>query len=77
MWHQDWRPVFTAQSAQRELEIIKNDLHCNAVRICGEDIGRLATAADIALALDLEVWVTPELWDRGPEETLAYIANAR
>src|SRR5437868_5711320 len=26
---------------KREMEIIKNDLHCNAVRISGYDIGRL------------------------------------
>lgn len=76
MWGQDWRPDFTAQTAHRELEIIRNDLHCNAVRICGEDIGRLATAAQIALSLGLEVWASPELWDRSTDETVDYIATA-
>ena len=31
----NWRPVFDQKVAQRELEIIRNDLHCTAVRICG------------------------------------------
>ena len=75
MWSQDWRPDFTLHTAQRELEIIKNDLHCNAVRICGEDIDRLVAAAEIALALDLEVWVSPELWDRSRGETFEYVAS--
>ena len=29
-----------------------------------------------ALDLDLEVWLSPELWDHSPDETLAYIASA-
>ena len=41
----NWRPVFDPKVVQRELEIIRNDLHCNAVRICGLDISRLITAA--------------------------------
>lgn len=76
MWGQDWRPDFTQEAAQRELEIIRNDLHCNAVRICGEDVDRLAIAAEIALSLGLEAWVSPELWDHGADETLDYIAIA-
>jgi hypothetical protein len=31
----NWRPVFDAHEMHRELEIIKDDLHCNAVRIHG------------------------------------------
>jgi hypothetical protein len=37
----NWRPAFDPLEAHRELEIIRDDLHCNAVRICGEDIARL------------------------------------
>jgi len=29
----NWRPLFDPNVVHRELEIIKNDLHCNAVRI--------------------------------------------
>ncbi len=39
----NWRPNFDPRIVHRELGIIKNDLHCNAVRICGLDIDRLMT----------------------------------
>src|ERR1700752_975889 len=31
----NWRPKLDPKTVHRELGIIKNDLHCNAVRICG------------------------------------------
>jgi hypothetical protein len=70
-----WRPVFDPKVVQRELEIIKNDLHCNAVRITGFDIRRLMTASEYALKLGLEVWLCPGIWDKSPDETLAYITK--
>ena len=76
MWGQNWRPVFDPAEAHRELTIIKEDLHCNAVRICGEDLDRLIVAGRDALDLGLEAWLSPELWDYSPDETLAYIARA-
>jgi hypothetical protein len=72
----NWRPIFDTKVVHRELEIIKNDLHCNAVRICGLDINRLMTAAEEALNIGLEVWLTPEMWDKSKEETLNYIIKA-
>lgn len=72
----NWRPVFNPEIINRELAIIKNDLHCNAVRICGKDIGRLMIAAEDALQQGLEVWLSPELWNKSPERTLAYIVRA-
>jgi len=72
----NWRPVFDPTVVHRELEIIKNDLHCNAVRICGRDLGRLMTAAEDGLKQDLEVWLSPEMWDRDESTTLKYIAEA-
>lgn len=72
----DWRPNFNPRVVHRELEIIKNDLHCNAVRICGLDIDRLMTAAEDALTQRLEVWLSPEMWDRSQDETVEYIAGA-
>jgi hypothetical protein len=76
MMGSDWRPKFEPQVVHRELEIIKNDLHCNAVRICGLDIERLRIAAEDALKQGLEVWFSPEMWDRRQEETLAYLQKA-
>ena len=61
---QDWRPEFSPEEARRELPIIRDDLHCNAVRICGQDLGRLMAAGGPALDCGLQVWLSPELWDR-------------
>ena len=72
----DWRPKFDPGVVHRELEIIKNDLHCNTVRICGVDLDRLTAAAEDALKQGLEVWLSPELWDSGQDETLEYVRNA-
>ena len=72
----NWRPNFDPKVVHRELEIIKNDLHCNAVRICGLNIDRLMIAAEDALKQGLEVWLSPELWDKSQEKTLKYITKA-
>jgi len=72
----NWRPKFEPNVVQRELEIIRKDLHCNAVRICGLDIDRLVTASEDALTQGLEVWLSPEMWDKTQEETLQYITQA-
>ena len=66
----NWRPIFDTKIVHRELEIIKNDLHCNAVRICGLNIDRLMIAAEDALKQGLEVWLSPELWEKNPKKTL-------
>src|SRR6186713_108081 len=73
-FHQDYlsRPTFDSQIIHRELEIIRDDLHCNAVRISGTDVDRLIVAAEDALGLGLEVWLSPHLHDKSPQETLAY-----
>jgi len=72
----NWRPTFDPKVVHRELEIIRNDLHCNAVRICGLSIDRLTRAAADALGLGLEVWLSPELWNKSQKETLEYIRKA-
>jgi len=76
MWGQDWRPEFSAEEARRELQIIRDDLACNAVRICGQDLGRLIAAGGHALDCGLQVWLSPELWDHSPGDTAGYIAKA-
>jgi hypothetical protein len=72
----NWRPHFSKDSVRRELEIIKEELHCNAVRISGSDVGRLSTAAELAMEQGLEVWFCPTIWDRSPEETCRYLGLA-
>jgi hypothetical protein len=72
----NWRPAFDPKTVQRELKIIKNDLRCNAVRICGRSINRLMITAEEALKQGLEVWLSPEMWDKSPDKTLHYITEA-
>jgi hypothetical protein len=72
----NWRPTFDLKIIHRELEIIKNDLHCNAVRICGLDIGRLIKAGEVALKQGLELWLSPEMWNKSQGKTLNYIVKA-
>ncbi len=76
MMGEHWRPTFDPKIVHHELEIIKNDLHCNAIRICGLAIDRLMTAAEDALKQGLEVWLSPEMWDKSQEETLDYLVKA-
>ena len=71
----NWRPDFDVAIVRLELEIIKKDLHCNAVRITGLDIGRLITSARVALEHGLEVWLSPTMWDKGQAATLAHIVK--
>ena len=72
----NWRPYFDPKSVSREVEIIKTDLHCNAIRICGRDINRLTIASEIALRQGLQVWLSPEMWNKEQAETLSYIVKA-
>ena len=66
------RPKLDLATAERELQIARDDLHCNAVRLIGRDVDRLVQVAERALALNLEVWLSPALWGRSPDETLRY-----
>ncbi|HEX2912010.1 MAG TPA: hypothetical protein VH186_14475 [Chloroflexia bacterium] len=69
------RPGFDPAIVRRELEIIRDDLHCNAVRLTGGDIHNLETAAGIAAELGLEVWLSPFTCDLNEEEMLALLAD--
>lgn len=71
-----WRPDYTPSLARRELAIIKAGLHCNAVRVRARDARRLAAAAETALRQGLEVWFSPELWDKSPDATLRHLARS-
>jgi hypothetical protein len=71
------RRVFDPAMTSRELRIIRDDLHCNAVRFQGTDVCRLMTAAAGALELGgLQVWLSPELFKKSREATIAYLAQA-
>jgi hypothetical protein len=70
------RPKLDLVTAERELQIARDDLHCNAVRLIGRDVDRLVHVAEHALALGLEVWLSPALWGRPPDETLHHDVSA-
>ena len=70
------RPKLGLRTAERELQIARDDLHCNAVRLIGRDLDRLVQVAERALALGLEVWLSPALWGKPPDETLRYDVSA-
>jgi hypothetical protein len=69
------REVFDPLLVRREIEIIKNDLHCNAIRISGQSLERLTSAAQFAIEQGLEVWFSPTLPDAAQLETLQYLAE--
>lgn len=43
------RPDFDAAAVEREMHVIADDLHCNAVRVSGSDPARLEVAARAAV----------------------------
>ena len=67
------RPAFEDAVIRKELEIIRNELHCDAIRISGYDIGRLSTASGIALSLGLQVWFSPACINATTEEAENYL----
>lgn len=50
---------FDPDRVRRELTIIRDDLHCNAVHVVGGDPDRLELTARYAAELGLEVWLSP------------------
>lgn len=66
---------FDTEVVRRELRIIANDLHCNAVRVTGGDPERLEVAARIAAEAGLEVWFSPFTCDLTHDEMLDLLAD--
>jgi hypothetical protein len=66
---------FDPEVVRREMAIIRDDLHCNAVRITGGDPDRLEIAARHAAEAGLEVWFSPFTCDLTTEEMLAVLAD--
>jgi hypothetical protein len=69
------RERFDPQVVRRELAIIRDDLHCNAVQITGGDPERLELAADYAAGLGLEVWFSPYPLELTPGEILSLLRD--
>jgi hypothetical protein len=69
------RERFDPDVVKRELGIISDDLHCNAVRVTGGDPERLELAATYAADLGLEVWFSPYPLELTTDEMLALFAD--
>lgn len=69
------REPFDLAVVARELHIIRDELHCTAVRLTGGDPQRLETAAGIAFAAGLEVWFSPFTCDLTEAEMLELLAD--
>lgn len=69
------RRPFDHEVVRRELQIIRDDLHCSAVRLFGDDLDRIEFAARHAADLGLEVWFSPFTSQFGPEDMLTLLAD--
>jgi hypothetical protein len=69
------RMSFDPAVVRRELAIIRDDLHCNAVQVIGGDPGRLELAAGYAAELGLEVWFSPYPLELSATEILALFTD--
>jgi len=67
---------FDPELVRRELTIIRDDLHCNAVHLVGGDPSRLEVAARIAAELGLEVWFSPYPLDLTTDELMALFLDS-
>ncbi|HEY1012940.1 MAG TPA: hypothetical protein VGE07_09585 [Herpetosiphonaceae bacterium] len=74
-FHKSFSRDFDPAVVGRELQIIREDLHCTAVRITGGDPDRLEQAALLAAAAGLEVWFSPFTCNLDPEEMLDLLAD--
>ena len=54
---------------RRELEVIRDDLHANAVRIGGSGIGRMTAVREVALGPGIVVRFSPAFFEDPPGET--------
>ena len=70
------RRPFDETLVRRELQIIRDDLHCNAVRLFGNDLDRLEAAAAYAADLGVEIWFTPWPYRLDADAMLAMFAEA-
>ncbi|MDQ2583908.1 hypothetical protein [Saccharothrix yanglingensis] len=69
------RESFEPRLVRRELAIIRDDLHCNAVHVVGGDPERLELAARHAAELGLEVWFSPYPIDLTTTQALSLFAD--
>ncbi|MEU7880567.1 hypothetical protein [Microbispora bryophytorum] len=67
--------LFDSEVVKRELRVIRDDLHCTAVRVMGGDPERMELAAAHAADLGLEVWFSPYPLELTADEMLSLFAD--
>lgn len=70
------REPFDPATVGREMEVIRNELRCDAVRITGGDRDRLETSARLAAEAGLEVWYCPFTNGLTQEELLDFLTDS-
>lgn len=69
------RDNLTQNIITSDIEVIKNNLNCNSIRIYGKDSTILLLTAEIALQKGLNVWLSPRLINESSENTIIYLKN--
>ena len=70
------REPFDPAVVGREMQVIRDDLRCDAVRITGGDRSRLETAARHAAEAGLEVWYSPFTNGLTQDELLSFLTDS-
>jgi len=69
------REILSEGTIRKEIQVIKDVLHCNCVQIYGSNIGRLAMCAKEALVQGLFVWLQPRLINSTPRKMLDHLTQ--
>ncbi len=69
------RPILTDAEIERDIDDIAGGLRASAIRITGGEVGRLASAGEIAARRGLEVWLSPMIPNADAATTLARVAE--
>ena len=69
------RPEFDPDAVRRDMAVIADELHCDAVRVSGAEPERLSVAAEAAAEAGLEVWFAPFPCDTAREQLMEYFAD--
>ncbi|MEU6074194.1 hypothetical protein [Micromonospora sp. NPDC047074] len=70
------RRSFDLDVVRREMQVIRTDLHCTAVRVTGGCQDRLEIAARDAAEAGLEIWYSPFTCDLTTGELLDFLADS-
>jgi hypothetical protein len=69
------RPRFDIGSVRRDMAVIADDLHCDAIRVSGGEPERVFAAAQAAAEAGLEVWYAPFPCELPPEALLDHLTD--